>query len=134
MLRHDTIAGLHIAADQPQAGMAVSVDGDHRMRHDPVRVAFLHRPQTAATLGGRGEFHLRGILDRQQVPPGDRRAGQIAPSLDDLRGGYFRIGEEPARLQFATTVTTQPAQADRLARDHPFEDRSPPFIEAHIPE
>ncbi len=80
---------------------------------------------TAGSLRRSGEFHHRGILDRQQVPPGDRRAGQIAPSLDDLRGGYFRIGEEPARLRFTTTVTTQPAQAHRLARDHAFEDRPP---------
>jgi len=36
-------------------------------------------------------------------------------------------------LQFTTAITIQPAQADRLARDHPFEDRTP-FIEAQIPE
>jgi hypothetical protein len=66
-------------------------------------------------------------LDRQHMPASDRCAGPLAPTLDDLRGGYFRVGEEPARLQFATTVTPQPAQAHRLACDHPFEDRAPPW-------
>ena len=61
------------------------------------------------------------------MPSGHSRAGPIAPSLDDLRGRYFGVGEETTCLQFATPVTTQPAQADRLARDHPFEDRTPPL-------
>jgi hypothetical protein len=127
MLRHDTVAGPHIAPYQAQTGVAVGIHRDHRMRNDPVSVAFLHRPQAAAALCGGREFHLRGVLDRQHVPSGDSSTGQITPPVDDLRGSYFRIGEEPPRLQFAATATTQPAQADRLARDHPFEDRAPPL-------
>ena len=97
------------------------------MRHDPVGVAFLYRSQAATALRGGGEFHLRGVLDRQHMPPGKSRAGSQAPTFDDLRGRHPRVGEEPTRLQFATAVTTQPAQAYRLARNHPFEDRTPPL-------
>ena len=59
------------------------------------------------------------------MPSSDSRAGQMAPSLDNLCRRRLRVGEEPARSQFAGTVTTQTAQAYRLARDHPFEDRTP---------
>ena len=97
------------------------------MRHDPVGVAFLYRSQAATALRGGGEFHLRGVLDRQHMPPEKSRAGSQAPTFDDLRGRHPRVGEEPTRLQFATAVTTQPAQAYRLARNHPFEDRTPPL-------
>src|ERR1022692_1541267 len=97
------------------------------MRHDPVGVAFLYRSQAATALRGGREFHLRGVLDRQHMPPGKSRAGSQAPTFDDLRGRHPRVGEEPTRLQFATAVTTQPAQAYRLARNHPFEDRTPPL-------
>jgi len=72
-------------------------------------------------------IYLRGVLDRQHMPPGKSRAGSQAPTFDDLRGRHPRVGEEPTRLQFATAVTTQPAQAYRLARNHPFEDRTPPL-------
>src|ERR1019366_2752553 len=83
--------------------------------------------QAATALRGGGEFHLRGVLDRQHMPPEKSRAGSQAPTFDDLRGRHPRVGEEPTRLQFATAVTTQPAQAYRLARNHPFEDRTPPL-------
>jgi hypothetical protein len=132
-LGHHTVAGSNIAAYQAQAGMAVSVHRDHDMRQDPVGVAFLHPPQAAAALRCGGEFHLRGILDRQYMPPSHRRGGSQAPSLDDPRRRHLGVGEEPARLQFATTVTTQPAQAHRLACDHPFEDRTPPLYRGADP-
>jgi hypothetical protein len=125
MLCHDTVAGVDFAPHKAEAGMADRIHRDRCMHHDPVGVAFLYRSQAAAALRGGGEFHLRGILDRQHMPAGDSRAGSQAPAVDDLRGCHFRIGEKPARLQFATTVTPQPAQAHRLARDHPFEDRTP---------
>jgi hypothetical protein len=99
----------------------------HCVRHNPVRVAFLDRPQATPAFSGGGEFHLRGILDRQYMPSGDGRSDLLAPALDDLRRRHAAVGEEPTGLQLTTTVTTQPAQADRLARDHPFEDRTPPL-------
>src|SRR5487761_2141356 len=133
MLRHQAVAGSYISAHQAQAGVALGVHRDHRVRHHAVRIPFLHRPQAAAALRGGREFHLRGILNRQPVPPGGGRAGQIAPSLDNSRRRYFRVGEKPTRSQFATTVTTQPAQADRLARDHSFEDRTPPLSRRRSP-
>jgi hypothetical protein len=49
-------------------------------------------------------------LDRQHMPAGDSRAGQSAPAFDDLRRRHFRVGEKPTRLQFTTTVNTQPAR------------------------
>src|SRR5258708_4631409 len=132
MVRHDTVTGVHLAAYQAHTGKAIGVHRDHRMRHDPVCIAFLYWSQSTAALRGGGEFHLRGILNRQNMAAGDSRAGSQAPSLDDLRRHHLLVGEEPARSQFATAVTTQPAQAYRPARDHPFENRGP-FIEARVP-
>jgi hypothetical protein len=113
--------------------VALGVDRDHRVRHYPVCIAFLYWSQATAALRIGGEFHLRGVLDRQYMTAGDRRAGLQAPTLNDLRRRHFRIGEEPAGLFFATSATTQPAQAYRLARDHSFEDRAPPLSRRRSP-
>ena len=134
MLRHETVAGVDIAAGQAEAGMTGSVHSDHRTRHNPVCIAFLHWPQATVALCRGRESHLHGILDRQRMAAGDSRAGSQAPAIDDVRHRHLRIGEEPARLQFATTVTTQPAQANCLARDHPFEDRSSPLSRRRSPD
>src|SRR5258708_5651034 len=116
MLRHDAVAGVDFTAHQAKAGVALGVHRDHRMRHDAVGIAFLHRSQAATALRGGGEFHLRGVLDRQYMAAADRRSGSQAPSLDDLRRRHLLVSEETARLLFATTATTQPTQAYRLAR------------------
>src|SRR5665213_700788 len=133
MLRHDTVAGLNSPTHQPQARAAVSVHRDHHMGDNPVCIAFLHWSKAAAALRGGREFHLRGILNRQNMTTADRRAGSQAPAFDDLRRRHLWVGEEPARLFFATTVTTQPAQTYRLTRDHPFEDRAPPLSRRRSP-
>ena len=57
----------------------------------------------------------------------------LRPSPPAYAGAGFGIGKEPACLQFTTTVATQPAQADRLARDHLFEDRAPPLLRRRSP-
>ena len=44
--------------------------GMHRVRHNPVCVAFLHRPQATAALCGGGEFHLRGVPRLRRGMPG----------------------------------------------------------------
>src|SRR5277367_782518 len=125
MLGHDAVASLDIAPNQAQARATLSVHRDHHVCHNPVCIAFLHRAEAAAALRAGREFYFRGILDRQNMTPGDSLAGARAPAFDDLRRRHLRVGEEPARLLLATTVTTQPAQAYSFARDHPFEDRAP---------
>jgi len=87
---------------------------------------------TVALCGGR-EFHLGVILDLCHMKTGDNRAGPLAPAFDDLRVRPLRVGAEPARLVFATKVTTQPAQADRLKRDHSLEDRILPLSRRRSP-
>ncbi len=114
MLGHDTVPGVHLTAHKAQASVALGVHRDHRMCHNPVRVAFLHRSQAATALRAGREFHLRGVLDRQHMAAGGSRPGSQAPSLDDLRRRHLPVGEEAARLLFATAVTTQPAQAYRF--------------------
>ena len=64
-------------------------------------------------------------LNRQDVPPGTGRAGQIGPARDQLCRRHLRAGEEPPGLQLTLAVAAQPAQAHRFTRRHPFEDLRP---------
>ena len=102
------------------------------MHQHAVRITFPSWPEVAATLRpafagascGR-DSHLTGVLHREDVPPGHRQAGPIGPPLDQLCRCHLRAGEEPTRPQLAAAIAAQPAQANRLARNHPFEDRTP---------
>ena len=67
MLGHDAVAAVDIAAHKSQAGVTLGVHRDHRVRDNPVGIAFLYWSQSAAALRGGGEFPLRGVLDRQNV-------------------------------------------------------------------
>src|SRR5271165_3275276 len=98
-----------------------------------IGIAVLHRTEATPTLRRGRKFNLGGILDRQHMSPGAGRAGQRAPSFDDLRRRHPSVREEPSSLQLALTVTAQPAQAYRLARHHPFEDRTPPLSRRRSP-
>ena len=135
MLRHDAVRVWTSPPTRPrqaQAGVAPGVHRDHHVCHGAVGIALLHRSQAATAPRGGGEFHLRGVLDRQYMAAADRRSAVrgLHPSTIFAAVTFWLaknrlVGEEPARMLFATAATTQPTRACRLARDHPFEDRTP---------
>src|SRR5271157_1303496 len=59
------------------------------------------------------------------MPPGAGGTGPIRPAFDDLRCGHLLAGKQPPGSLFARTVSAQPAQTNRLAHNHLFEDRAP---------
>ena len=95
--------------------------------------ALTHRAEVATALCRGRELHLTTIpgpspgraLDRQNMPPSTGRAGQIGPAGNQLCRRHSRAGEEPPGLQLTLAVATQPAQAHRFTRRHPFEDLRP---------
>jgi hypothetical protein len=131
--RHHARSGPDLAADQPEAGGGGGVHRDHRVHQHTIGIALLHRTKAAPALRRGREFNLRGILDRQHMPPGAGGPGLRTPSFDDLRYRHLSVGEEPAGPLFASAVPTEAAQAHGLAHDHLFEDRTPPLSRRRSP-
>jgi hypothetical protein len=52
MFRHDAVTRLDITAHEAQASIALSVHRDHRVRDNPVCIAFLHWSQACPCAGG----------------------------------------------------------------------------------
>jgi hypothetical protein len=59
------------------------------------------------------------------MPSGAGGSGPIRPAFDDFRCCHLLIGKQPPGSLFAWTVTAMPAQTQRLAHNHLFEDRTP---------
>ena len=114
-----------IAADQAETRPARGVHRDHRVHQHAEGIALSDRAEAAAALCCGRELHLTTVLDRQDMPPGTGRAGQIGPARNQLCRRHLRAGEEPPGLQLTLAVAAQPAQAHRFTRRHPFEDLRP---------
>ena len=121
------------ATDQAQTRSARGVHRDHCVHQHAVCVSLTHRAEVATALRRGRELHLTSVpgsrpgqaLDRQDMPPGTGRAGQIGPARNQLCRRHSRAGEEPPGLQLTLAVAAQLAQAHRFTRRHPFEDLRP---------
>ena len=130
---HDTLAVPDLAGHEAQAGVAFGVHRDHRVDQHAIAMTFADRAEAAAASRPGREFDLAGVLDRKNVPVRRGRTGQLAPAFDDFRRRHLGIGEEPAGALLPGAIAADLTQADCLARDHSFEDRSPPLSRRSSP-
>ena len=96
------------------------------MHQQAVSATFADLAQAAPVTGRGRKIDLGGILDRQDMPAGNRRSRLIAPALDQAFHRHLVVGQQAMEpdllLPFALT---QPAQANVLARDHASEQHPP---------
>jgi hypothetical protein len=141
MFRHDTVAAVNITAHEAQAGVTLGVHRDHRVRDNPVGIAFLHRSQACPCAGGgRGGaarwweisppwYPESPEYDGRRQPP--RCAGSsLQRSSPPSLSGWRRTGPLVLRRD-----DYHPAGASISSCARPSVRGScPPFIEAQIPE
>ena len=125
----------HPPADQPQAAAGGRIQRQQGMHQQAMDVAVANLAQATPAPLGRAEMNRAGILDRQNMPACRRTSGLFAPTVRQRRNRHVRIGEKPAIAdELRAAPTGQPAHAYRGMRNHTFQQRSPPFIAAAIPE
>ena len=121
-------AGPDLASNQAQASLGLGVHCHHGMQQRATPHAFANLTQTAGARFGRAKIDLAGVLDRQHMPAGNRRAGGRAPPRNQPLDGHFAVGEKAIELDlqlpFAISHSTQTCAA---RTHHPFEERRPLF-------
>ena len=109
----------------PSPGQAsvVGVDCRHDVGENAARVALPTSPTGRAWAGWKNGF---AVPDRQHVPAGDRRAGLLAPALDQPFDRHLFVGQEMTVPDLGGAAAAgQFSQAQGLARDDRIEKLSP---------
>ena len=124
----------HPPADQPQAAAGGRIQRQHGMHQQAMDVAVANLAQATPAPLGRAEMNLAGILDRQNMPACRRTSGLFAPTVQQRRNRHVRIGEKPAIAdELRAAPAGQLAHAYRGARNHTFQQRSPPLSRRQSP-
>ena len=123
-----------LAGDQPQAGVALGIQRQHRMQQQAAADALANLTQPAPSLGGGLKIDLTRVLDRQHMPAGRRNPGPFAPAREQCAQCHLLVGEKPIILDDLRTMSPRrPPQTGACTRDHAFEQRRPPLSRRRSP-
>ncbi|MEY9143084.1 hypothetical protein ABIF00_001068 [Bradyrhizobium elkanii] len=128
------LARPYLPTQKSKTAAIVGIHGQQRMQQHAVVIALADFAEPAPALRRGVEVDLAGVLDRQHMAALYRGNRAVAPAFDDPLRRHLVVAEKAVEPHLQRTITPgKPPQADRLARNHAFDERRPPLSRRRSP-
>src|SRR5262249_9075915 len=119
------VARPDLPSDQTQTAAAVRINRHHGVQQQAPSAALGFAQSAPASRSG-AEIDLAGVLDRQHMPPTDRHAGLITPSVDQSINCHSRVRDKAPKTDLLSPLPIPKlAQANCGMRNHALEKHRP---------